>query len=336
MRSVSYAPWGETMAELVNASVDAADAGFSRIWASESQRTPFVPLAATLGRRAGTPAGTCIALAFVRSPLTLAISALDLDDLTGGDLVLGLGAGVRRLNQRWHGRDFDPAVARLSEVIRIVRNVFEATHDRRPCDGSSDLLGVDLRGFTRAVASPRPGPPIYVAAVGRQMLELAGGVGDGWLSHELGSVAHYRSAVLPHLDAGARRAGRTARPRVVGAGCCVIDPDASAAKRVAAASVAFYATVKSFEPLFASHGFGDEARRIQDDFRRSGLEGLADHVPDDMVDAFAFAGTVDQVRQRMHAMSEVVDEIRLHPPRYADSAEVIRLYQHRILEELAP
>src|SRR3989442_5852058 len=95
-------------AELAGLARRAEDAGFDALWTSEMFHDPFLPLAAAASSTSRIGLGTSIALAFVRSPWVTALSALDLDVLSGGRIILGLGTCLKRLNERWdriaHGK----------------------------------------------------------------------------------------------------------------------------------------------------------------------------------------------------------------------------------------
>jgi alkanesulfonate monooxygenase SsuD/methylene tetrahydromethanopterin reductase-like flavin-dependent oxidoreductase (luciferase family) len=102
---------GSSAADLIRAARACEDAGVHSLIASELYTNPFVPLAAVASSTSRIGLGTGIALAFVRSPLSLALEALDLDALTSGRFTLGLGTGVKTLNEQWHGvTNFGPPV----------------------------------------------------------------------------------------------------------------------------------------------------------------------------------------------------------------------------------
>src|SRR5687768_9374811 len=90
-------------AEIARLASRAEAAGFDAVWTQEMFHDPFLPLASAAAGTSRITLGTSIALAFVRSPWVLAVSALDLDILSGGRFILGLGTGLKRLNERWHG-----------------------------------------------------------------------------------------------------------------------------------------------------------------------------------------------------------------------------------------
>lgn len=96
---ITYAPWGESLAELVDAAQRAEKAGAEVVWVPELHRSATVSAAAMAAGTSTIGIGTAIALAFTRSPLITALEALDIDEMSNGRFILGLGSGVERLNQ---------------------------------------------------------------------------------------------------------------------------------------------------------------------------------------------------------------------------------------------
>jgi alkanesulfonate monooxygenase SsuD/methylene tetrahydromethanopterin reductase-like flavin-dependent oxidoreductase (luciferase family) len=178
--------------------------------------------------------------------------------------------------------------------------------------------------------------PIYLAAVGDAMTRLTGEVGDGWLGHELGSPRYLGERILPNVAQGLDRGSRKRDDLdVVASACCVIDEDARQAKRWAAGLVAFYASVRTYQPFFAFHGFEAEAVSIQERFRAGDEHGMIDACPDAMVDALALAGTADDVRAKLREYEGIADAMKLSPPTHLVAPEVTRHAQKQILEHLA-
>jgi probable F420-dependent oxidoreductase len=334
---LSYAPWGETIGEVVDASLAAEGAGFDHVWISELHRSAFVPAAAVAAATRTIGVGTAIALAFVRSPMITALTALDLDDLSGGRFTLGLGSGVKRLNEDWHNARFGRPALHLRETIAIVRRLAAEAHLGKPIEIEGESERVRIRGFQRPFPPVRKRIPIFVAGVGDVMTRMAGEVGDGWLGHELSSPRYLAERIVPNLEEGLGRAGRKREElAVVTSACCVIDADGRQARRWAAGLVAFYATVRTYEPFFAFHGFDAEAREIRERFRAGDERGMAEECPDNMVDALALAGTPDEVRARLAAYEGIADGVKLSPPTHMVPPEVTRACQAAIIEHLAP
>ena len=333
----TYAPWGNTIDELILAARAAEDAGFDAVWVPELHRSAFVPAAAIAAATSRVRVGTAIALAFVRSPMIAALEALDVDEISGGRFVLGIGSGVKRLNEAWHNARFGKPAPHLRETIAAIRRLVAEMKDGDAIDLEGEYEPVRLRGYERPFPQARTSIPIYIAAVGDVMTRLAGEVGDGWLGHELGSPAYLRERLLPNIDEGLAKAGRArADIQIVPSACCSIDVDARRAKRWGAGLVAFYATVKTYDDFFDFHGFLAEAKAVQAAFKQGDERAMVDAVPDAMVDAVMLAGTADEVRARLREYEPLADAIKLSPPTHLVPAEVTRRAQEQILQALRP
>ncbi|MGW0808682.1 LLM class flavin-dependent oxidoreductase [Nonomuraea sp. NPDC002799] len=343
---ITYGPWGETLRELTDAARAAREAGAEVIWLPELHRSAVVSAAAVAGAVPGAGVGTSVALAFTRSPMVTALEALDLDELTGGRFILGLGTGTRKLNANWHNTPWERPVARLRETVEVIRAVVAG----EALEYAGSVQRLDARGFRRPYAPVRGHIPIYLAAVGPQLTRLAGRVADGWLSHELCSPAYLREHVLPNLSAGlASRApvdgpaargsepgepvggpvggGREAFDVVVSA-CCSIDPDPALARRRAAGVLGFYASVATYADFFAFHGLAGEHAAVVAAFRA----GERPVVPDRMIDPLVLAGTPDQVAERLAGYAGLAGTVKLSPAVYGNTPAEIRQNQARIIE----
>jgi probable F420-dependent oxidoreductase len=334
---LSFGPWGASLAEMSAAARAAEDAGFTHAWCAELHRSAFVPAAAMADATTSIGIGTAIALAFVRSPMTTALSALDLDELSGGRFTLGLGSGVARLNEDWHGANFGKPVPHMRESVAVILEVIARAHLGETIEMSGEYESIRLRHYQRPFPPVRTRIPIYIAAVGDLMTRLTGEIADGWLGHELNSPRYMSERLLPNLLAGLERAGRARTDLdIVASVCCVIDADGKQARRWAAGLVAFYASVRTYQPFFAFHGFEAEAVAIQNAFRAGDEQAMVDACPDEMVDALTFAGTPDEVRARLTAYEGIADRMKLTPPTHLVPEEVTRQTQAAILEHLAP
>lgn len=336
MPRLAYGPWGESMTELRAAAAEAEARGADSLWVSEMHRTAFVQAAAIAGSTSRVPIGTAVALAFVRSPLITALSSLDLDELSAGRFILGLGTGVRRLIEEWHARPYGRPAAHLRETIHLVRTLVAEVHRDGPIDYAGEFEHVRLRGFQRPFAPVRTGLPIYVGGMGPATLRLSGEVADGWIAHELCSPRYLVERALPRIRDGLRRAGRDRSSfTVMASACCLPSGDARGARRLAAGLVAFYATVRTYDDFFDFHGFLPAARAIQRRFAEGDLPGMVDACPDELVDALTLVGSPDQIRARLGEYDGLADVIKLTPPTHHVSPEVTREGQVAILDLIA-
>ncbi len=320
-------------AALVRWAQAAEAAGFQGLWTAEMVHDPFLPLAAVAGHTRRLQLGTAIALAFVRSPWVLALSALDLDLLSGGRFILGLGTGLKRLNERWHGVAYGKPTPHIRECVQVIRLVMEKAHRGEPIRFSGQYYDLEIQGWQRPFPPVRPHLPIYLAGVRPGMIRTAGQVADGLLGHPLCSLLWIREVVLPALERGLQDAGRRRRDfQLCLSVCCAVAADRRQARRAAAATVAFYATVNTYEPLFQAHGFQAQAEEIRQALLRDDATTMVEAVSEEMVDAFALAGTPDEVRGKLALYAQLADSLCLVPPEQLISLQEADAYRQAILE----
>lgn len=335
---ISYAPWGETIAELVDVSRRAELAGAETIWVPELHRSATIPAAAIAGATEQTRVGTAIALAFTRSPMVTALEALDIDEISGGRFVLGLGTGVQRLNEDWHNARWGKPVGHMKETIRNIRHFWRACTSGEPIDLPGDHEPMRVRGYERPFAVENPEIPVYVAAVGPAMTRLAGAIGDGWISHELCSPRYLAEKILPELEAGiARTDGKERRDLdVVVSACCSVAEDPDVARSRVRGVVGFYASVRTYAEFFDFHGLAEQQQAVIDAFREGrGADHLADAVSPDMVQALTMAGSRDEVAAQIAEYEGKADTIKLSPPTHGIPAAETRAAQDEILSLIA-
>lgn len=327
---------GATTAEIGELARAAEEAGFARLWAPELYRSATIPLALAAAATTRIEIATGIALAFTRSPFVLALEALDLDEASGGRMVLGLGAGVRRLNERWHAVSaYDPPVPRMRDHIAAFREIVSALAAGRDARSAGRYVDIHVAGYRRQVAATRDTIPVWLAAVMPRMARLAGEVADGFLDHPITTPEWLRDNLLPPIRAGAAAADREIPEVAGGMIVAASDADPDAARLAAACTVGFYATVKTYEPLFQGHGFDARLVGIRKAFMEGGAERLADAVGLEMTERFAAAGTGDEVRRRAEEYAGTVDRLWLTPPHHLQSPAATSAWQRGIFASFA-
>src|SRR3954451_3213259 len=170
--------------ETLGATRLAEESGFESVWATEfTDRSATVAMSAMARDTGSITIGSAIAYAFGRTPLVLAAEARDLDALSGGRLILGLGTGTQRMQRDWHGLDGNHPAPRMEELVPLIRSLVRLN------EGPLEHEGRFYRTIIHPTA-PVPPPlrtefPIYMAGVNARMIEAAGAVADGLIGHPL-------------------------------------------------------------------------------------------------------------------------------------------------------
>ena len=334
---VSVAAIGTSVADLEAESLQAEKAGVECVWAPELFRSSVTQAAYLAGRTESIGIATGIVWAFTRSPFILAITALDIDEMSGGRFRLGLGAGVKRLNETWHNANYGKPAPHLREAIEATRLIMQGAGAGEPIRYEGDYYDIDIKGWVRPHPAPRESVPIYTAAVQAGMSRMAGDVADGLIGHPIQSLRWIDEVVVDAFETGLKRSGRERSsfdyiPTV----CCAIDDDEERALDMARRTISFYATVKTYMPLWEMHGFTDAAVAAGDAFRRGDVGAVPKAIPDEMVETYCAAGPLDKVRERVESTAERADGIFLTPPTYFISPEELSEYQRRLIEAFGP
>jgi probable F420-dependent oxidoreductase len=305
---------GLDLAAAVEVAAQADAAGVEAVWASELySMSATVALAAMATGTARCRLGSSILYGVGRTPLVLAADARSLDALSGGRLVLGLGNGTTRMLRDWHGADPSAPALRMEELVTVLRKLWRIHEGPVRHDGR--FYHVDVTPTGDVTPPAREHIPVYTAGVNPRMVEVAGRVADGLVGHPLCTVGYVDDVVRPAIHRGAEHAERSpANVTLAGMVICAVDDDEEHARRQAAAQIAFYASVKSYERPLALAGFAAEAATIREAFARRDLPAMAAAVPDAMIDAIAVAGTPAQVRAGLTRYDGALDHVILYAP----------------------
>ena len=334
---ISVGAIAESVDELAAEARAAEEAGIDCVWSVELFRSSITQATWLAARTERIGIGTGIAWAFVRSPFVLALSALDLDEMSGGRFRLGLGAGVKRLNERWHGVDYGRPAPHLRETIEAVRLIMAQAHAGETIRYRGTYHELDIEGWARPHPPVRERVPIYAAAVQSGMARMAGDVADGLIGHPICSLRWLDEVLVEGFETGLARSGRERRDfDFVPTVCCAISDDEEAAYDAARRTICFYATVRTYTPLWEMHGFGDAAQAVGEAFRRGDLAAMPAAIPDEMVDTYCAAGPLDKVRERVVRVAERGDGVFLTPPTYFLPPDDLRAYRERIVDAFAP
>jgi probable F420-dependent oxidoreductase len=298
------------------------------LWLSEVRHDPFVAtaLAATVAER--LELGTSIAVAFARSPMSTAVLAHDLQALTGGRFVLGLGTQVKAHITRRFSMPWGQPARRLREYVQALRAIWSAWESGQPLDFAGEFYTHTLMPPTFVPERhPHGAPPVLLAGVGPALTEVAGEVADGFLPHGFTTERYLRAVTLPALQRGrARSADPGAAIKVYGAPMIVTgrtEAEQVAAAAAVRAQIAFYGSTPAYRPILELHGWGDLGTDLHALSRAGRWTDLPALIDDEVLNAFALVAPPERVVAEIdRRFGTVFDRITLSLPYPVDDALV--------------
>ncbi len=233
-----------TVDEMVDQARDVADRGISSVWSPQIFGVDALTTLAIMGREVpGIRLGTAVVPTYPRHPMALAAQARTVSQVTDGRFTLGIGLSHQIVIENMLGMSFDKPVRHMREYLDVLVPLLNG----QPVDAAGETLS-----FHGMLDAPAPPVPVVVAALGTQMLRLAGRVADGTATWMTGP-ATIRDHIAPTLSAAASDAGRPA-PRIVAAlpTCVTDDPDEARAK--AGKAFEMYGILPSYRAMLDREG----------------------------------------------------------------------------------
>lgn len=299
---------------------EAEELGFDGLWVTETTHSPYTLLTRAATETSSIGVGSAIALAFPRSPMVTAYTAWDIQQLSGGRLVLGLGAQVKGHMQRRFSVDFEwerPG-PRLREYVEVLHHLWDVWQLGGEVNYQGEFYEITL---CPDQWTPDPldvsRPEIYVAGVNPFNLKLAGHLCDGLHIHPVHSPEYIEEVVVPNVETGADIGDRALEDVTLSAQVFAITGDEEAkeaARERARQQIGFYGSTRTYRTIFEIHGWGDVCDTLHELSAEGRWDELGDHVTDEMVDAFCVEGDWQTLRDAIEDRYEYVDRISLYSP----------------------
>ncbi len=301
-------------------------AGYDGGFSVEGRHDPFLPLSVAAQQTEQLELGTAIAVAFARNPMNLAHLGYDMQLLSRGRFILGLGTQIRPHIERRFSMPWSRPAARMREMILAIRAIWACWQD----GGKLDFRG---EFFTHTLMTPvfAPGPNphgtprIFCAGVGPRMTQVAGEVADGFLVHPFHTADFVRQATLPALEQGFARGGRGREDFEVS--CQVIlatgrnEEELTAARNGARAQISFYGSTPAYRPVLESLGRGDLHEELNRLSKRGGWLEMAGLVDDELLEQIAVVGAREEIPAMLRERyAGAVDRLSLIAPFAPDEA----------------
>ncbi len=298
--------------------VSAAEAaGLDCVWAAETTNDPFLSLTLAAEHSTSVSLGTGVAIAFARNPMSLAYTTNQLQEYSGGRVVLGMGSQVRRHIEKRFSSTWSHPAARMREYVLALRAIWASWNEGAALEFEGDF-------YTHTLMTPVFAPPphefgaprVFLAAVGPLMNEVAGEVADGVITHGICSARYLREVIVPALDRGLAKSGRARGTFEI---TCpgfisVVDDESKMAKARDAMRrhVGYYASTPAYRPVLDLHGWGDLQTELYACSKTGRWDDMAHLVDDSILDTLTIVCSPDRLAGEVEARyGGLVDRINV-------------------------
>jgi F420-dependent oxidoreductase-like protein len=287
--------------------------GVYALWTAEAYGSDAVTPLAWLGALTkNIRLGTAIMQMPARTPANTAMTAITLDQLSGGRFLLGLGLSGPQVVEGWHGQPYGKPLARTREYVGIVRDILRR---ERPLEHDGPYYqipykGADATGLGKPLKSilhGRADIPLYLAAIGPKNVQLAAEIADGWLPIFF-SPRHYDAVYREPVEAGfaAAEGGKSLATFDIAPSVAVMMGDSlEACWNACKPMLALYvggmgARGKNFYyDLACRYGYQEAADRVQDLYLSGDKAEAVAAIPNELVDDVALCGPKERIRERL-------------------------------------
>jgi probable F420-dependent oxidoreductase len=313
--------------------------GYDGAFTFEGPHDPFFPLLLAAEHTTRLELATAIAIAFPRSPMQLANVGHDLQVMSKGRFILGLGSQVKAHIEKRFSAVWSKPNARMRELVLALRAIWRCWNEGERLDFRGEFYRHTLMTpFFSPAPSPYGPPRVFLAGVGRAMTAVAGEVADGLFVHPLNSPKFIRETTLPALETGFARGGRTRERFEISCQAMVVtgfdDAEMQRADAGTRMQIAFYGSTPAYKVVLDAHGWGDLQPELNALSKQGRWGEMGALVSDEILETFAVRCAPDELPERLGARyAGLVDRLSLvchatphktDPERWADVVRRVR------------
>ena len=286
---------GYDLSRVVEEAKDIEAMGYSGILSAETSHDPFFPLLLAAQHTERVDLMTSIAVAFARSPMTLANIGHDLNSASKGRFVLGIGSQIRAHITKRFSMPWSSPAKRMREFILAMRAIWANWYEGQPLEFTGEFYTHTLMTpFFTPTDTEHGAPRVFLAAVGPLMTEVAGEVADGVIIHAFSTEKYIRETTLPALERGFAKAGKSRSDFEISYPVFVVtgktEEELKAAEVATRRQIAFYGSTPAYKPVLESIGVGELQGELNTMSKQGRWEEMGELITPDILDAFAVVG----------------------------------------------
>ena len=296
------------------------DLGFDGLWAAETNHDPFLALTLAAEHTERIELGTGIAVAFARSPMTLAQTAYNLNAFAEGRLLLGLGSQIKAHITRRFSMPWSHPAARMREFVQAMQAIWASWEDGTKLDFRGDFYEHTLMTpFFDPGPNPYGAPKVFLAAVGELMTKVVGEVCDGMLCHGFTTESYLREVTMRALGEGLEASGRSRSDLQLSLPAFIVtgttEEEMAAAAKGVREQIAFYGSTPAYRGVLEHHGWGDLQTELNGLSKQGEWQQMGTLVDDEILGAFAVIAEPDRVGDELLArFGDLVDRVSFYAP----------------------
>ncbi len=287
--------------------------GYSGIMTAETSHDPFFPLLVAAQNTERVELVTSIAVAFARTPMVLANIGHDLNSVSKGRFILGLGSQIKPHITKRFSMPWSSPAARMREFILAMRAIWATWHEGKPLEFTGKFYTHTLMTPFFTPTDTAYGPPkVFLAAVGPMMTEVAGEVADGIIIHAFTTEKYLRETTLPALEKGFAKAGKSRQDFEISYPVFVVtgktEEELAEATVNTRRQIAFYGSTPAYKPVLDSIGVGELQGELNTMSKQGRWEEMGTLITDDVLNAFAVVGEPGSVPGQIKARyGDIID-----------------------------
>jgi probable F420-dependent oxidoreductase len=296
------------------------DLGYDGLLTAETAHDAFLPIALAAEHTNRIELGTGIVVAFARTPMVLAYTANDLQQMSKGRFILGLGSQIKPHIEKRFSMEWSHPARRMREYILALRAIWSSWNEQTPLKFEGEFYRHTLMTpFFAPQPNPYGAPKVFLAAVGEKMTEAAGEVADGIIIHGFTTERYVKEVTLPAIERGLKKAGRDRSTFEISGPLFVVtgtnEKELADAERGTKQQIAFYGSTPAYRGVLELHGWGDLQTELNALSKQGEWVKMGELIDDDILRTFAVVAEPEGVAEELkRRYAGVVDRCSFYAP----------------------
>ncbi len=292
--------------------------GYDGLWVPETNHDAFTMLPLMAQATNDVELGTSIVVGFARNPMSLAYSANDIQLLSKGRFILGLGSQIKPHITRRFSMEWSKPAARMREMVLATKAIWNSWNTGEKLDFRGDFYQHTLMNpLFHPGENPHGAPRVAIAGVGELMTEVAGEVADVFLGHGFATEKYMREVTIPALGRGADRAGRSVDDIAISGTPFIVtgsnEEEMGVATKGTKQQIAFYGSTPAYRPVLECHGWGELQTELNQMSKEGRWEEMGELIDDDILHAFAVVAEIDDLAPEiLRRFGDIIDRISFY------------------------